>query len=397
MGGKLNEIIERSDKAFSRHLAFISYHRQPWSMILVWEIQPFLVSRLVLDISSSKNSRGSTGFVYRCGDSLSHTYYLTVTALGARIISILVKKQRISLGIFAELPIPSRWKWISKFERNKHLLIQHSKHEQWMRNHQQMHPSREIMFCLTGEHFYGFQGRVWKITPGTVLLIDKKDPHDESYSHFQPDCRDLWLHFMDGSVFTTNEISISGKKISRGNQAYYLIDNSGPFAETVTIAWEHCDQMSGAFHCLIQLKAAITTLLLQIFLHNDKHSHSPKWVADKSDIIDRIKGYVCAHLGEDLSLSTIATIAGYEATYFHRLFTKFAGESLHQYINRHRILKAKEMIRNGDKIIYVAKHLGFSSDSYFCRFFKREAQETPTEWMARIARFEEGGKIELSD
>ncbi len=237
------------------------------------------------------------------------------------------------------------------------------------------------MLCLSGRHFYGYRGRIWKVDPGTVILIDQGDPHDDSYAPHQPECRDLWIHFHSPSYFTMNEVNISAGRTKRlERQTFYSITHSKPFAETATFAWNHCAENPGSAAHIAQLKSAVTALLFEILLYNTTMSNSERTVAQQERVVDEIKTYVCGHLSEDLSLSALAGMAGYDPAYLHRLFARFAGEPIHQYINRHRVQKAKDLLASGQKATSIASELGFSSHSYFCRFFKRETQLSPTEW-----------------
>lgn len=293
-----------------------------------------------------------------------------------------MKVNRSGLGSLNELPPPAQWRWISRFEPPKTLQISHPRHEKWMASNQQEHPFREIVLCLAGIHFYGFKGKVWKVSPGTVLLIDRGDFHDASYSSYHPNCRDLWIHFFSSSYFTTNDVTISGKKRRPvESQIFYSITHAKPFAETATLAWNHCVENPGSDPHIAQLKASVTAMLLEIILYNTTMSPSQETVAQQEQIVDEIKTYVRNHLEEKLSLNTLAAIAGYDPAYFHRLFARFTGEPIHQFVNRHRIIRAKEMLASGQKATSVANELGFSSHSYFCRFFKRETTQSPSDWL----------------
>ncbi len=251
-----------------------------------------------------------------------------------------------------------------------------------MREHQQAHAFREIVLCLSGTHLYGFLDRVWKISPGTVLLIDRGDSHDASYSPYHSDCNDLWIHFRSSSYFTTNNVTISrGKKRRVEHQSFYLITHAKPFAETVMLSWNRClENPRSAVH-LAQLKAAMTAMALEIILYNTAMSPSQETISHQEHVVHEIRSYARAHLDENLSLNSLARKAGYEPVYFHRLFSRFAGEPVHQFINRHRITRAKEMLTVGQKTTSIASALGFSSSASFCRFFKRETGRSSSDWL----------------
>lgn len=103
--------------------------------------------------------------------------------------------------------------------------------------------------------------------------------------------------------------------------------------------------------------------------------------AEEAEVIQKVHAYISDQLGNDLSLVTIAEVIGYNPKYLSRLYKKNTGEEISKYIVRMRISKAKELLRHTNvKISEVSKRVGFLSDPYFYRFFKRETGQTPQEY-----------------
>jgi AraC-like DNA-binding protein len=263
-----------------------------------------------------------------------------------------------------------------------------------MKENQEYHLSREIIFCLSGEHFYGFRDKIWRVVPGTIILIDQRDTHDASYSPFQPLCRDLWIHFLRPNFFVSNEAIINGAKVNEAgvskadtqgleDQENYQLPSVRPFAESINLAWNYCDKEPKNAFNLTQLKSTVTAMLLEVLLRGSKPCSTPEKVAHQKLVVEEIKTYIQSHLGANLSLNNLAKMAGYDPIYFHRLFTRFSGEPLHQFINTQRLEKAKEFLLQGQKIISIADALGFAHSSNFCRFFRKEAQLTPGAWLEK--------------
>ncbi len=262
-----------------------------------------------------------------------------------------------------------------------------------MRSHQEAHESREILFCISGEHFYGFRDKVWRITPGTVLLLEKRDRHDSGYSPHQPICRDLWIHFLNPqSISATNpevvhKIHMNEAGVASGgsrgpeNQVFYHISTARLFTDPVALAWNYHEKDPGNPLKLFQLKSVVTAMLLEIILRGTKPSNSPEKASRQKMIVEDIKAYIQSHLGADLSLRTLAQMADYEPVYFHRLFSRFTGESIHKFINSQRLDEAKELLREGTKISQIGDRLGYARASNFIRFFRRETGVSPTSWL----------------
>jgi AraC-like DNA-binding protein len=290
-----------------------------------------------------------------------------------------------SLGVLAELPPVPEWKWISVYQPDSGTKVTKRDHQNWMTGRQEVHDSHEVLFSLSGAHFFGFNGKVWKLTPGTVLLVNKGMAHDAIYSPFQPACRDLWLHLRPPRAFTANDVrNTPGEDRNVVDQTLYLLPNARAFAESACTTWDRLEKDPRNPLCFFQLQAAVTAILLETMLYAAKPAASIKRKAHQELVIDGIRHFIEANLAQKLTLETLSVMAGYEAVYFHRLFARYVGESVHQFVKRKRIERAKELLREGYKIVSIAGALGFPSSTYFCRFFKRECGSTPSEWLSGV-------------
>lgn len=97
---------------------------------------------------------------------------------------------------------------------------------------------------------------------------------------------------------------------------------------------------------------------------------------------DRIVEYVNENLCDNtLSLVRIADALGLHRSYLSNIFKSTYGENLSAYIERLRIEKARDMIKNTDmKIWDIAEAVGYTSDASFRRAFKRITGLTPGEY-----------------
>jgi YesN/AraC family two-component response regulator len=61
------------------------------------------------------------------------------------------------------------------------------------------------------------------------------------------------------------------------------------------------------------------------------------------------------------------------------------GLTLIDYLNKHRIQKAMEMLENGEVKIYeISEKVGFASSQYFSKVFKKYTALTPIEYRKRL-------------
>jgi len=100
-----------------------------------------------------------------------------------------------------------------------------------------------------------------------------------------------------------------------------------------------------------------------------------------TQVIDRICQYIEDHLSEDLSLVRLAEIHYFNPSYLSRFFKQERGINLSDYIDRCRIVKARELLRSSEyKIRDVASAVGYEAAHSFTRFFKKMAGMTPQEF-----------------
>jgi AraC family transcriptional regulator len=94
----------------------------------------------------------------------------------------------------------------------------------------------------------------------------------------------------------------------------------------------------------------------------------------------RVKEYVDAHLGQDLSLDDLAATACYSKAHFARAFKASTGQSPYQYVIRRRMEEALRQLRAHPhrRIATIARAVGYTSPSHFSRQFKKHHGAPPS-------------------
>ncbi len=89
--------------------------------------------------------------------------------------------------------------------------------------------------------------------------------------------------------------------------------------------------------------------------------------------------YINEKYAEDIDLSEISTLLGFDPSYFCRIFKSAIGATFTEYLNFVRICKAEKMIAKGENsILEIADAVGFSSVSYFNRIFRKYHSCSPS-------------------
>jgi len=102
-------------------------------------------------------------------------------------------------------------------------------------------------------------------------------------------------------------------------------------------------------------------------------------------VLRTILGYIDANLDANLSLESLAGLAGVQTHQFGRAFKRKVGEPPHQYVLARRIEAAHALLRTTDDAIAdIAYATGFSSQSHMTTTFRREIGVTPAQIRNRV-------------
>lgn len=105
-------------------------------------------------------------------------------------------------------------------------------------------------------------------------------------------------------------------------------------------------------------------------VRESKRTGCPPQIRKALDYIDR-------HLHEPIQNSEVAAVAGIQVDYFAKLFKKYVGQTVQNYIMSLKLNEAKCLLeRNCDQRM-LGYYLGFSSQTYFITCFRKAYGITP--------------------
>ena len=101
----------------------------------------------------------------------------------------------------------------------------------------------------------------------------------------------------------------------------------------------------------------------------------------------RARDQIDRDYGSDITVSTIARLAGYSSSRFMRAFRNRYGETPGHYRSRRRIERARELLRASDlTVTEICLRVGFSSLGSFSSSFTRSVGLSPTQYRQEAAR-----------
>ena len=94
--------------------------------------------------------------------------------------------------------------------------------------------------------------------------------------------------------------------------------------------------------------------------------------------VEKCKIYIDTNYRKKLSLQEIASEVGLNPSYLSHLFSKTEGMSIKEYIYKVRTERAMNLLRfSNSSIMEIGEYVGFESQSYFGKIFKRYTGMTP--------------------
>ncbi|WP_304821835.1 helix-turn-helix domain-containing protein [Candidatus Binatus sp.] len=115
--------------------------------------------------------------------------------------------------------------------------------------------------------------------------------------------------------------------------------------------------------------------------HSSKRTASREYGAMPSHLLRRAVEFIHHNLTRNLSLFELASEVDMSPYHFCRLFKRSTGLSPHQYLQRERIRRARDLLAEHRlTVAEVAGELGFSDQSHFARTFSRSVGATPRDY-----------------
>lgn len=94
----------------------------------------------------------------------------------------------------------------------------------------------------------------------------------------------------------------------------------------------------------------------------------------RQNFVENINSYISEHLSEDLTVDAILDEFHISRSHLYRMFDKYLGTSIADYIKTKRLEKAKALLTETTlPVSQIAAETGFSDYNYFCRVFKKES------------------------
>ena len=128
--------------------------------------------------------------------------------------------------------------------------------------------------------------------------------------------------------------------------------------------------------------AKMNKLVIELLIELAEHYGTATPVCEidtaKSKIIKLVILYTRQNYNRKITLDEIAGAALYDKYALCREFKKYTGQTITEYLNYYRCVKAKELLEEGYSVTETADLCGFGNLSYFGKTFKRHIGYPPS-------------------
>ena len=100
------------------------------------------------------------------------------------------------------------------------------------------------------------------------------------------------------------------------------------------------------------------------------------------DVLD----YINRNINKEITIDELSNIFYFDKTYIMKRFKKEIGVSIHDYINRVRILNSLSLYRYDNYILSIALNNGFNSIEYYSEMFKKIIGVNPYKYKKFVNR-----------
>lgn len=257
---------------------------------------------------------------------------------------------------------PERWTVIAAACPPEATPVEHPRHRLWQRTHTHDHPHQELMLTVRGNGLYGHRGAIYPCAPGTLFLFDAFEAHDLGCPPWTEPIDVLWVAVLPGQ-FVTRMTTLAAGNAELWRDGRRLLDAEalGGLRGLTTVA----EPAVARLHLV-----GAMSLLIAAILRRDDDAQAGEEGPQPERIVRSVQRYLHETAGCGVTLDTLARISGYSKYHFLRLFQRYTGQTVHEYIDACRRERAETMRLRGCQQKEIAQALGFSCPSAYSRWAK---------------------------
>lgn len=250
------------------------------------------------------------------------------------------------------------------------------------------HDFYEVFCLVSGDVAYTIESRTYHLLPGDLLIISPQELHQvlirgsmipyERYvlwiapslmESLSVDGVDLCHCFDPGRSGYTNLLHLSGNQRELMQQMMELL-------------WR--DAQDPGFGAEVLSHSLLTSILVLVNRTARSAGDTQPEAEQASDLVTRVIDYVNRHYSEPLSLDMLSERFFVSKYHLSHEFNRHMGTGLYQYIQRKRLIMARQLMAKGRKPTAVYEQCGFEDYAGFYRAFRKVYGCSPREFLQSV-------------
>lgn len=238
-------------------------------------------------------------------------------------------------------------------------------------------PRYSFHFILKGKGTYTFNGKTYPlqandlliIYPGMIFTLTHDDKEPWTY---------CWINF-DGK----DALSLLGQSQFSIDNPVYTVKHTKKLSSYIQTL-RRCNQTTS------NLRLHTLSALINIFalISEERTSNCNINLSKDFYVLSAQKYIQTNYQSADLRIESLCQKLSISHSHLCRLFHKQTGQSIYKYLLSYRMQNAKLLLENTDeKVVVIARMVGYNDLSYFCSEFKRIHGVSPTEYRCDFKKF----------
>ncbi len=250
------------------------------------------------------------------------------------------------------------------------------------------HDFYELYFLIAGDVTYTIESRQYHVLPGDMLLISPRELHQICIRP-EMSAYERYVLWVDPQLLRRLSTPLSDltKNLDPDDTKQENLLRLGPedhdrLQRLFQQLWQEYE--SDSYGSDLLQESLLTQLLVTINRAADHQMGQFEEAAQTSRAVSLVVDYINQHYSEPLSLDILAEQVYVSKYHLSHEFHRQVGTSVYRYIQKKRLLIARQLLTQGAKPNEVYATCGFGDYAGFYRAFKAEYGVSPREYTQTI-------------
>lgn len=243
------------------------------------------------------------------------------------------------------------------------------------------HDFYEVDFLVSGDVTYVIESRVYHVQPGQMLIINPRELHQV---YIQPDAAPYERYMLWVAPGLLQQLSSEQTDLCR------CFDMDRPqYGNLLRLSPQQRKLIPAMLESLLREQEASAfgsellrqNLLTELMIHINRIAEQSEPSAPSDSVVARVIDYISTHYHEPLSLDLLSERFYVSKYHLSHEFTRQMGTGIYQYIQKKRLLIARQLMADGQKPVEVYAQCGFGDYAAFFRAFRKVYGLSPREFV----------------